>query len=122
MTRRLRRSMRGKGNDQWNRWRREKVFVDESYFRWRFWPSFFDLVIEGCLDRCCLRKRYAMSLFLKLMVGGWGTAFAMFGFLALKESGKLLEIHKPIGLWLETLTPPVRVPDESLQTDNQDAA
>jgi hypothetical protein len=43
-----------------------------------------------------------MSVFLKLMVGGWGTAFAMFGFFALKESGKLLEMHKRIGLWLET--------------------
>jgi len=60
--------------------------------------------------------------FLQVNGGGWGTAFAMFGFLTLKESGKLLEIHKRIGLWLETLTPPVRVPDESLQTDNQDAA
>jgi hypothetical protein len=63
-----------------------------------------------------------MSLFLKLMVGGWSTAFAMFGFLALKESGKLLEIHKRIGLWLETLTSPVSTPGESLQTDNEDAA
>jgi hypothetical protein len=56
------------------------------------------------------------------MVGGWSTAFAMFGFLALKESGKLLEIHKRIGLWLETLTSPVSTPGESLQADNEDAA
>jgi hypothetical protein len=44
-----------------------------------------------------------MSLFFKLMVGGCSTAFAMFGFLAFKESGKLLEIHTRIGLWLENV-------------------
>jgi hypothetical protein len=63
-----------------------------------------------------------MSLFVKLMIGGWTTAFAMFGLCALKESGKLLEIHKRVGLWLETSAPRFSMPEESLQPERQDIA
>ncbi|MGA7560751.1 MAG: hypothetical protein WCF61_14150 [Terriglobales bacterium] len=63
-----------------------------------------------------------MSLFVKLMIGGWSTAFAMFGLYALKESGKLLEIHKRIGLWLETSAPRFNTPEESLEPEGEDVA
>jgi hypothetical protein len=42
-----------------------------------------------------------MSLFFKLMIGGWTTAGAMFGLCALNASGKLDMIRKHISLWLE---------------------
>jgi hypothetical protein len=63
-----------------------------------------------------------MSLFVKLMIGGWTTAFAMFGLCALKESGKLLEIHKRIGLWLEASAPRFSMPEERLQREGEDVA
>jgi hypothetical protein len=53
-----------------------------------------------------------MSLVVKLMIGGWTTTLAMFGFYALSESGKLLQIRKRIALWLETDHAP-----ESLQPE-----
>ena len=43
-----------------------------------------------------------MSRFVMLMIGGWASTFAMVGFYALSESGKLLTIRKRIALWLET--------------------
>ncbi len=43
-----------------------------------------------------------MSRFAMLMIGGWTCTFAMVGFYALSESGKLLKIGKRIALWLET--------------------
>jgi hypothetical protein len=45
-----------------------------------------------------------MSFVLKLIIGGWCTAFAMIGFCALNESGKLANIQKRIALWLESLS------------------
>jgi hypothetical protein len=48
-----------------------------------------------------------MSLFVKLMIGGWITTFVMFGFCALHESGRMLKIRKRIALWLEPSVPTV---------------
>jgi hypothetical protein len=42
-----------------------------------------------------------MTLFFMLMIGGWTSAIAIIGSFALAESGKLLEIHRRIGFWLE---------------------
>ena len=42
-----------------------------------------------------------MSLFFKLMVGGWTTAAAMLGLCALNASGKLDMIRKRVASWLE---------------------
>ena len=41
-----------------------------------------------------------MSLFAKLMIAGWTSAFALVGFYALSESGKLLRLRQRIALWL----------------------
>jgi hypothetical protein len=47
-----------------------------------------------------------MSIVVMLMIFGWSTCFAMVGFFALKESGKLLKIRRSIALWLDnTLVP-----------------
>jgi hypothetical protein len=56
-----------------------------------------------------------MSFVVMLMIGGWLATLSMIGFCALKESGKLVEIHKRIGLWLETSAP--HMPEESLRTE-----
>jgi len=63
-----------------------------------------------------------MSLFAKLMVGGWTLAIAMIGFFALYESGKLLKIRKRMAAWLETSAAPIAMPEESLQPENEDVA
>ncbi len=63
-----------------------------------------------------------MSIIVKLMIGGWATSFAMVGFCALKESGKLLRIRQRIALSLEAAARRVRVAEESLQPEREDAA
>ncbi len=59
-----------------------------------------------------------MSLFVKLMIGGWTTTFAMFGLFALNESGKLLKIRRRVALWLE---PSLRVPAQGMQPERERA-
>jgi hypothetical protein len=56
------------------------------------------------------------------MIGGWTTALAMFGFLALNESGKLLRIRRGMAGWLESAAAVVRASEESLQQDRGVAA
>jgi hypothetical protein len=64
-----------------------------------------------------------MSLVVKLMIGGWITTFAMIGFFALKESGKLIKIRKRMALWLESSAPPVvSTSQASLEHEGQDVA
>jgi hypothetical protein len=63
-------------------------------------------------------KEWIMSLFAKLMIGGWASTFAMVGFYSLSESGKLLKIRKRMALWLET----DHMPEEGLQPEIDDAA
>lgn len=47
-----------------------------------------------------------MSIVVMLMIFGWSTCFAMIGFCALKDSGKLLKIRRSMALWLDnSLTP-----------------
>jgi hypothetical protein len=53
-----------------------------------------------------------------LMIGGWACTFAMVGFYALSESGRLLKIRKRIALWLET----DHTPEESLQPEGDSLA
>ncbi|MGO9403870.1 MAG: hypothetical protein ACLPVW_10430 [Terriglobales bacterium] len=62
-----------------------------------------------------------MSIVVKLIIGGWATTFAMFGLLALNESGKLREIRERMALWLETAASRIRVAEESLQPEREDA-
>lgn len=63
-----------------------------------------------------------MSSVLKLMIGGWVTAFAMFGFCALNKSGKLLKIRERIALWLETLAAQLRMSEKGLHPEREDTA
>ncbi len=63
-----------------------------------------------------------MSVFAMLMIGGWTTAVAMFGLCAVKESGKLLEIHKRIGLWVETSASRLTIGQTNLQSERRDVA
>jgi hypothetical protein len=63
-----------------------------------------------------------MSFFAELMIGGWTAALAMFGFLALNESGKLLRIRRGMAGWLESAAAVVRASEESLQQDRGVAA
>ena len=48
-----------------------------------------------------------MSRFLMIMIVGWTTTFAMFGFFAFMESGQLLAIRQRIASWLTSATPVV---------------
>ncbi len=41
-----------------------------------------------------------MSFVLKLIIVGWLTTFAMIGFFAFRDSGKLLRLRKRIATWL----------------------
>ena len=67
-------------------------------------------------DYCRAQKlECVMSLFVKLMITGWTTALVMFGFFALRESGKLAKIGKRIVLRLETSTRPIRTREETMQ-------
>ena len=59
-----------------------------------------------------------MSLFVKLMIGGWSSAIAMIGYFALKESGVLLQIRRRVLLRLET----EHAPEESVFPKREDAA
>ena len=59
-----------------------------------------------------------MSLFVKLMIGGWSSAIAMIGYFALEESGVLLQIRRRVALWLET----EQAPKESRLPEREDAA
>lgn len=63
-----------------------------------------------------------MSFFAKLMIGGWLTTFAMFGFCALNESGKLRIVRQCVASWMETLASVVRASEESTQPEREDAA
>ncbi len=59
-----------------------------------------------------------MSLFLMLMIGGWTTAFAMFGLCALNECGKLRKVRRRIALWVDAPAPRIVVEREaSLQLE-----
>jgi hypothetical protein len=53
-----------------------------------------------------------------LMIGGWATWFAMIGFCALCESGKLLRVRQRIAVWLETSSRFVRGPEGSQQAEH----
>jgi hypothetical protein len=81
--------------------------VNREHDRTQLWG----LPQEGLLERCMPQKEWIMSRFLMLMIGGWASTFAMVGFYALSESGKLLEIRKHIASWLET----DHTPEESTQ-------
>jgi hypothetical protein len=63
-----------------------------------------------------------MSLFVRLMIVGWLTTFAMIGFCALAESGKLLKIRKRLAAWLEGPAIVVGTPDQDLPSEDQNVA
>jgi|HubBroStandDraft_2_1064218.scaffolds.fasta_scaffold1105663_1 hypothetical protein len=64
-----------------------------------------------------------MSLFPKLMIGGWLTTFAMIGYCAACESGRLVRLRERIEWWLDTLKTPVAdTPEEGLQPEFEEAA
>jgi hypothetical protein len=69
-----------------------------------------------------------MSPVVKLMIGGWLATFAMIGFCALAESGKLVKLEIRLVSWLESLLEIMNariariVPGESLQSDREDVA
>jgi len=56
-----------------------------------------------------------MSAFLKLMIGGWVTTFAMIGIYALNESGSLLRFSKRLSDWLTQLAPRGSVSTETAE-------
>lgn len=62
-----------------------------------------------------------MSLVVMLMIGGWVATLSVIGFCALNESGKLLKMHKRMGLWLETSAPQFRMPEEGVRAERSDA-
>lgn len=62
-----------------------------------------------------------MSLVVMLMIGGWVATLSVIGFCALNESGKLLKMHKRMGLWLETSAPQFRMPEEGIRAERSDA-
>jgi len=47
-----------------------------------------------------------MSMIVKIILCGWTAEFALIGFCALNESGKLLLLHERLGHWLRALAPP----------------
>jgi len=51
-----------------------------------------------------------MSLMWELIIGGWSATFAMIGFYALQESGRLLDLRRRIARWLEPSVE-VRMPE-----------
>lgn len=64
-----------------------------------------------------------MSFVLKLMIAGWITTFAMIGFCALIESGKLLKFSKQLAMLLQNLAARLAGRSEKgLQADLDDAA
>ncbi len=62
-----------------------------------------------------------MSVVTEVIIGGWTTAFAMFAFHALNESGKLLRIRQSVAQWLESAAAVLRA-NESLEAGREDAA
>jgi hypothetical protein len=42
-----------------------------------------------------------MSVVVMLIILGWSAVFAMLGFYALKESGKLMKMRRRLALWLD---------------------
>lgn len=62
-----------------------------------------------------------MSVVTEVIIGGWTTTFAMFAFLALKESGKLLRIRQSIASRLELAASWVRA-SERQEAGREDAA
>lgn len=64
-----------------------------------------------------------MSFVVKLIIAGWITTFAMIGFSALYESGKLLKLRNRLAILLESWAARlVGTREESLQADVDDAA
>jgi hypothetical protein len=64
-----------------------------------------------------------MSIFVKLMISGWLTTFAMIGYCAACESGKLLRLWQRVGWWLETLKTAVAgTSAKGLQSESEDLA
>jgi hypothetical protein len=66
-----------------------------------------------------------MSIVTAVTIGGWTTAFAMFAFFALSESGKLLRIRQSVASLLESAAAAVRDEvraNESLEASREDAA
>ena len=63
-----------------------------------------------------------MTFVEKLIIGGWASAFAMFGLFALNASGKLLAIRKRTALWLETLAAIIHTPEEGGEPEGEQAA
>jgi hypothetical protein len=61
-----------------------------------------------------------MSLVVKLIIFGWIGTFAMIGYFALNESGKLLELRKTIAAWMEPGDGDMS--DQSLQPEDEDMA
>ena len=81
--------------------------------------------VEGLLQEGIYpQKELVMFLVGKLMIFGWTTWLALFGFFALRESGKLLQIKKRVALWLENSAHPVVIsrPEQSLQPESQEVA
>ncbi len=64
-----------------------------------------------------------MSLFAKLMIGGWTSAIAMSGFCALDASGKLIRVRRRMASWLDPSDRAVvRTSGEMLETEPRNAA
>lgn len=62
-----------------------------------------------------------MSIIVKLIITGWITTFAMIGFFALKESGKLRKIRRRISSWWEASasSSAVSAPEQSLRSEDK---
>jgi hypothetical protein len=61
-----------------------------------------------------------MSITVKLIIAGWVTTFAMIGFFALKESGKLRKIRRRISSWREaSASSAVNAPEQSLRSEEE---
>jgi hypothetical protein len=63
-----------------------------------------------------------VSNFVVLIIGEWATAAGVIGFFALKESGKLLQISKRIGLWVDAPTARLSITERSSPTEDEEAA
>jgi hypothetical protein len=63
-----------------------------------------------------------MSLFAKLMIGGWTSTIAVIAGCALRESGKWVQIRESIALWLGTSIARVQRTPDKFQAEKEDAA
>jgi hypothetical protein len=64
-----------------------------------------------------------MSLFVKLMIGGWTSAIAMWGFCALNASGQLIKVRRRMASWLDPSDRGVvRTSGQMLETEPRNAA